>query len=196
MTLRPWQRSIAVVIAPILAGPAVMLGAEVLASPPACDRTDAALFAHADAVVEAAVTSSRRWKSGPTTIHLVAKYRVSRVFKGAVAPGDTVIVTDTCLDMPIPQSQLGYPGVMNYCLGGRNLSLTGVRTGDGRPAATAASGKGWILFLDADRRPGAPELTWLEVSRTGFGGGCRVSADDLPIGQRDGFRRMRARRGS
>ena len=154
------------------------------------------MYHAADAVLTAAVTSSRRWQAGSVTVYLVAKYRVTRVFKGDIAQGEVVIVTDTCLDQPIPQHAIGYPGVEAYCLGGRNLTLTGVRTKDGRPVESTGEAPGWLLFLNADRRPGAPQQTWLEVSRTSFSGGCRLGRDDLPPADRPGFDQALDSRGS
>ncbi len=39
-------------------------------------------------------------------------------------------------------------------------------------------------------RKGAPQLTWLEVSRTSFYGGCRQTRNDIPPDQRQGFDRL------
>ena len=164
------------------------LTAAAEASPPACRRGDVAMFAVADAVVTADVDSARRWRSGAATIHLVARYGVLHVFKGDIEPGDSVIVTDTCLDHAVPQDRLGYSAVERYCLGGRNLSLTGVRSRDGAVLAEEASGR--PLFLRADRRSGAPEPTWLEVPRTSLAGGCGASRDSLAPGDRDRFDRL------
>ncbi len=119
---------------------------------------------------------------------------MSEVFKGSLASGDVVIVTDTCFDKPVPRERMGYPGVENYCLGGLNLSLTGVRTMDGSPVERSEGGPGWILFLKADRRRGAPQQTWLEVPRTSFAGGCQLRRDDLPPAEQPGFDRLRDRR--
>ena len=168
--------------------------ADAVASPPACMRGDPSMYRAADAVVEAVVTTSRRWNSSPITVHLVGRYRVSAVFKGGLAAGEVVIVTDTCFDKPLPRAAMGYPRADAYCLGGINLSLTGVGTKDGRPVERPGNGPGWVLFLKADRRRGAPQQTWLEVARTGFGGGCGLTRDDLPPGQRTGFDRMLERR--
>ncbi len=172
-----------------MAVPLFLAGADATASPPACDRSPAALYYAADAVVAATVTSSRRWTAGSVTVYLVAKYRVARAFKGAIAPGEIVIVTDRCLDKTIPQHVIGYPGVEGYCLGGYNLTLTGIRTKDGRPLEKPDEAPDWLLFLKADRRPGAPQQTWLEVPRTSFAGGCRLGRDDLPPADRPGFDR-------
>lgn len=172
-----------------------LAGTGAWASPPACDRSEAARFAAADAVVEAKITSSRRWASGPMTFHLVAKYRVLDVFKGGPKPGEVVIVTDTCLDRPVPQEMLGYPVVDDYCLGGMNLSLTGVDHSDGRATPLPAGTSGWVLYLREDRRVGAPELTWIEVGPTGYYGygPCDYSRDDLPSVGRSDFDRLHAR---
>jgi hypothetical protein len=48
----------------------------------------------------------------------------------------------------------------------------------------------WILFLTKDIRKGAPQLTWLEVSRTSFYGGCRRTLNDILPDQREGFDRL------
>jgi hypothetical protein len=81
------------------------------ASPPACHRNDVSMYMKSDAVVEAVVTKSRRWSEGTVTLHLVAKYKIMDVFKGDVDKDDILIVTDTCLDEPIPRQMLGYPPV-------------------------------------------------------------------------------------
>ena len=160
-----------------------------LASPPACFRNLVSLFHLADAVLETTVISSRRWNEGQSTIHLVAQYQVKKVFKGHVSTDDIVIVTDTCLDTPIPQEIVGYPGVKNYCLG-MNLSLTGVQSSDGTPMSTPEKPNTWILFLNKDQRRGAPQQTWTEVSPTGFGGGCRMSENVLRPEYRRGFQHL------
>lgn len=81
------------------------------ASPPACPRNDVSMYFESDAVVEAVVIKSRRWSEGSATLHLVAKYKVLEVFKGDVHKDDILIVTDTCLDKPVPERMLGYPVV-------------------------------------------------------------------------------------
>jgi hypothetical protein len=103
---------------------------------------------------------------------------------------DIVIVTDTCLDTPVPREIIGYPGVEDYCMGGMNLSLTGVKTKDGSRVFRPAGAPGWILFLKVDHRPGAPQKTWLELSRTSFRGGGSHTRDDLSIDARAMFDRM------
>lgn len=167
--------------------------AAAVASPPACDHSNASRFRAADAVAAAEVTSSRRWAEGGTTLHLVAKYELREVFKGALAPGETVIVTDTCLDAPVPEEMLGYPAVERYCLGGLNLSLTGVDAGDGTALPVAEDADGWILFLRTDDRRGAPELTWTEVEAVGYGGDCDVTPAELTPVERAGYERMTKR---
>jgi hypothetical protein len=174
--------------------PPIVISHDGGASPPACDRSEAALFAAADAVVEAAMASSRRWNSSPTTMHLVAKYRIQEVFKGALKAGDVVIATDTCLDIEIPEEVLGYPGVRDYCLGDMNLWLTGVRTVDGK--ALPRRDGGWVLFLVKDYRPGAPQQTWLEVDPTSFSGDCDMTPAELEPEQQPAFARMSRRRGA
>lgn len=53
----------------------------------------------------------------------------------------------------------------------------------------------WILFLKKDIRPGAPELTWLEVGDTGFmGHGCGTRLEDFPEDQRADYERMLSRK--
>lgn len=188
-----WRFALGYLVAAVAVSP-FMPVADAVATPPACMRGNPSMYRAADAVVEAVVTSSRRWSAGRATVHLVAKYRVSEVFKGGLAAGEVVIVTDTCLDMPLPRAAMGYPRTDDYCLGGSNLSLTGVGTKDGRPVKRPGDGPDWVLFLRADRRRGAPQQTWLEVARTSFGGGCRLTRDDLPPGQRAGFDRMLERR--
>lgn len=39
-------------------------------------------------------------------------------------------------------------------------------------------------------RKGAPQLTWLEVSRTSYYGGCRQTRNDISPDQRKGFDRL------
>jgi len=63
-----------------------------------------------DAVVEAIVIKSKRWSEGAVTRHLVAKYKVADVFKGEVDKDEILIVTDTCLDKPVPREG-GYVGL-------------------------------------------------------------------------------------
>jgi hypothetical protein len=162
-----------------------------LASPPACARNHPGLFMLADAVIEASVIKSRRWKEGISTLHLVAKYRVNDVFKGDVKRGSVVIATFTCLDKPIPEWAIGYPGVMDYCQGGGGLHLTGVRAQDGDTVKKNGVVPNWILFLKRDIRKGAPQQTWLEVSETGFSGsGCGKNRENIFPDQQSGFDRM------
>jgi hypothetical protein len=163
------------------------------ASPPACFRNDISMYTQSDAVVEAMVTKSRRWSEGAATLHLVAKYKVLDVFKGDVTRDDILIVTDTCLDKPIPERQLGYPATRNYCRGLTGLRLPGVNSKDGKPAMKSGSKPNWILFLKKDIRKGAPQLTWVEASRTSFSGPCRQTRDDIPLEQRDAFDRLAQR---
>ena len=73
------------------------------ASPPAYPRNDLSMYLESDAVVEAIVTKLRRWSEGSTTLHLAAKYKVVDVFKGDVDMDDILIVTDSCLDEPVPE---------------------------------------------------------------------------------------------
>ena len=162
-----------------------------LASPPACVKNLPGLFMVADTVIEASVIKSRRWKEGFSTLHLVAKYRVNDVFKGDVKKGSVVIATFTCLDKPIPERVIGYPGVMDYCQGGGGLHLTGVRTQDGGMVKKNGVAPNWILFFKRDIRKGAPQQTWLEVSETSFSGsGCGKNRDNISQDQQSGFDRM------
>ena len=160
------------------------------ASPPACHRNDVSMYMESDAVVEAVVTKSKRWSEGTITLHLVAKYKVLDVFKGAVDKDEILIVTDTCLDEHIPRQMSGYPKVEDYCRGGIGLTLTGVNSGDGKPVMKSGKKPRWILFLRKNIRRGAPQLTWLEVSRTSFYGGCRQTLNDILPDQREGFDRL------
>ena len=162
----------------------------VIASPPACDRNVFSMYIKSDAVVEAVVSKSRRWSEGAATLHLVAKYKVLDVFKGHVDKDDILIVTDTCLDKPVPREMLGYPAVKDYCRGGIGLNLTGVNLRDGKPVMKSDNKPSWILFLRKNIRKGAPQLTWLEVSRTSFYGGCRRTLNDILPDQREGFDRL------
>lgn len=171
-----------------------------LASPPACHRSDAGKFLLADAVAEAKVIKSKRWSEGHSTLHLVAKYRVEGVFKGDVEKNSVLIVTHTCLDKPIPERVMGYPGVMNYCPGGNGLNLIGVNSIDGGIIKKEGNNPYWIVFLRKDIRKGAPQQTWLEVSDTGFGVGCDYYHSHrpypLPENLRSGFDRMMERKKS
>jgi hypothetical protein len=160
------------------------------ASPPACPRNDVSMYMRSDAVVEAIVVKSRRWSEGAETLHLVAKYRILNVFKGNIDKDDILIATDTCLDKPVPKERLGYPALQNYCRGLIGLRLTGVDSRDGKPVMKSGNKPIWILFLKKDIRKGAPQLTWLEVSRTSYYGGCRQTRDDIPPEQRKGFDRL------
>jgi hypothetical protein len=160
------------------------------ASPPACHRNGVSMYMESDAVVVAVVTKSRRWSKGTATLHLVAKYKILDVFKGDVDKDDILIVTDTCLDKPVPREMLGYPVVENYCRGLIGLRLTGVDSQDGKPVMKSGNKPNWILFLRKDMRKGAPQLTWLEVSKTSYYGGCRQTRDDIPPEQREEFDRL------
>jgi len=160
------------------------------ASPPACPRNDVSMYFESDAVVEAVVTKSKRWSEGSATLHLVAKYKIMDVFKGDADKDDILIVTDTCLDKPVPERRLGYPVVDDYCRGLIGLRLTGVDSRDGKPVMKSDSKPSLILFLRKDIRRGDPDLTWLEVSRTSFHGGCRRTRNDIPPEQREGFDRL------
>jgi hypothetical protein len=174
----------------VVTGLCCIVVSKAFASPPATTRNDVSMFLSAGAVVEAMVIKSRKWTEGIHTVHLVAKYRVRDVFKGDIRKDDIVIVTDTCLDKPVPEEEFGYPGVKDYCMGGMNINLTGVRKKDGSPVYRPKGTQGWILFLKLDRRPGAPQQTWLELSRTSFWGGGRRTRNDIPKGERGMFDRM------
>mgnify|MGYP006995605420 CR=1 FL=1 len=102
-------------------------------SPAACRRSESSIYINSDSVVEAVVKQSRRWSEGTVTLHLVVQYKILDVFKGDVIQDEILIVTDTCLDEPIPRHMLGYPPVEDYCRGGIGLTLTGVNSGDGKP---------------------------------------------------------------
>jgi len=160
------------------------------ASPPACHRNDVSMYMQSDAVVEAVVTKSRRWSEGAATLHLVAKYKVLDAFKGDVTKNDILIVTDTCLDKPVPERMMAYPGVDDYCRGFIGLRLTGVDSQDGKRIIKSGSKPNWIMFLKKDIRKGAPQLTWVEVSRTSYYGPCRQTWDDIPPEQKEGFDRL------
>lgn len=162
------------------------------ASPPACHRNDASMYINSDAVVEAFVTKSRRWSEG-RTLHLVAKYKIMDVFKGDVNKDDILIVTDTCLDEGVPREMAGYPVVEDYCRDGIGLTLTGINPGDGKPVMKSEKNQRWVLFLKKDIRRGAPQLTWLEVSRTSFHGGCSQTRNDIPPDEIKAFDRLRQR---
>ncbi len=47
-----------------------------------------------------------------------------------------------------------------------------------------------ILFLKKNIQPGAPELTWLEVSRTSYYGPYRQTREVIPADQREPFDRL------
>lgn len=145
---------------------------------------------NSDAVIEVVVTKSRRWSEGAATLHLVAKYKILNVFKGNVDKDDIIIVTDTCLDEPIPEEMMGYPVVERYCRGLIGLRLTGVDSQKGEPVMKSGKKPNFILFLKKDIRKGAPELTWLEVTRTSYHGRCRQTREDIPLEQREGFARL------
>jgi len=92
------------------------------ASPPAVTRNDISMYIRSEAVLEAVVKSSKRWSDGGRVLHMVAEYKVIDVFKGNVQKDEILIVTDTCLDEPIPEHMLGYPVVEEYCRGGIGLT--------------------------------------------------------------------------
>ena len=163
------------------------------ASPPACFRNDVSMYIYSDAVVEAIVKQSRRWSEAGSTLHLVAKYIITEVFKGDVHKDEILILTDTCLDEPIPQQMLGYPKVEDYCRGGIGLTLTGVDSKDGTPVKKSGEKPRVILFVKKNIQRGAPQLTWLEVSRTSFYGGCWQNRNDIPPDEREQFDRLQQR---
>ncbi len=148
------------------------------------------MYLESDIVVEAVVTKSRRWSEGAATLHLVAKYKVLDVFKGDVDQNDILIVTDTCMDEPVPERMQGYPVVESYCRGLIGLQLPGIDSRTGKPIVRPQPQAGWLLFLRKNTRKGAPELTWLEESRTSFSGGIRQDLNDLAPEQRAGFERL------
>jgi hypothetical protein len=160
------------------------------ASPPACSRDVVSLFNQSDAIVEATVTKSRRWTAGVMTIHLVAKYKIIDVFKGDFKKDDILIVTDTCLDTPIPENQLGYPVVETYCRGGIGFSLPGVDSLNGAALTISDDVPHLILYLIENVRMGAPQLTWLETPRTSFHGGCRQTDESIPKDERHNYFRL------
>ena len=174
-----------VAVAALLCGP-------VLASPPACLRTDIDHFSAADVVVTAEVTQSRRWREGTTTLHLVATYRIVESFKGSFAAGQSLIVTHTCLDAEVPRSEQGYPRVVDYCPGGSGSSLTGVDSAAGAPIEPQDD-SGWVLLLREDRRRGAPEVTWLEIGDTSFGLDCGRTRESLSEEGREALDRLAPR---
>ena len=163
------------------------------ASPPCCTRNDCAMFIDSDAVVSAMVKQSKRRSEGKITLHLVATYQVLDVFKGNVRKGDILIVTDTCIDEPVPEHVAGYPNVENYCRNGIGLHLTGVNSTDGSPAVKSGEKPKVILFLKKNIRKGAPQLTWLEMPRTSFYGGCWRSIEDISPEERERFDRFQQR---
>jgi len=171
----------------------VIFSTTAKASPPACRQNTVSKFISADAAVEAVVVKSRRWSEAGTTIHLVSKYEILKVFKGNVEKGEIIIVTDTCLDKPVPRKMAGYPVVQNYCRGSIGLSLTGVNSLNGTPIRNPEGKPSWILFLRKDVRVGAPELTWLEISNTGYYGGCRKNKNSISPDDKDGFDHLRQR---
>lgn len=159
------------------------------ASPPACQRSDIDLFAIADLVATAELVSSRRWQEGSSTLHLVATYRLREVFKGDLEADATVIVTRTCLDMRISGEFVGRVDPRRYCPGGAGLSLVGVDADTGEPREVDGGRPTVVLFLRANKRRGAPELTWLEVPRIGFMI-CGKDAEELPVPEREAYRRL------
>ena len=131
----------------------------------------------------AELLSSRRWTPGGAVHHLVAVYRVVESFKGDLAAATEVIVTDTCLAGKVPMGDSGpLADPRRYCAHG-DFSLPGV---DSTTGASRPRERPLVLVLDPDVRPGAPELTWLEVPETGFGG-CAAPRADPP-----GLQRLRA----
>lgn len=141
----------------------VVYPAIVFASPAACFRNEVSMFLVSDAVVEAKVTSSRRWSQGRAH-NLVAKYKIIQVYKGDLHKNDIMIVTDSCLEARKSRELAGYPTSITYCPKGYGVGLSGVNRADGTPiktdgiavfsiamavAATASvpfSGP-WIVFL-------------------------------------------------
>ena len=165
------------------------------ASPPACQRNEVDMFRAAELVVAATVTSSRRWTEAGTTVHLVAKYRVSEVFKGNAATGEVLIATATCLDQPVPEEVLGYPAVDDYCFEGVRPYLTGVWGTTGEPVLSSP-GPGFepepephVLYL-AVNEWGGEERTYLEVPWASFYGDCGLGPESLSEEERRGYRRM------
>lgn len=137
--------------------------------------------------------SSRRWREGRSTLHLVATYRLREVFKGNLEPDATVIATRTCLDFPVPDDLVGRVDPRRYCPGGAGLTLVGVDVGTGEPLAVDGDRPTVVLFLRPDKWRGAPELTWLEVPVTGFGMACGTSTDSgWPVGRAPTISRPRS----
>jgi hypothetical protein len=97
--------------------------------------------------------------------------------------------------MPIPSEVAGYPAMENYCRDGIGLTLTGVDPRDGKPIMKSGEKPRVILFLKKHIRKGAPKLTWLEVSRTSFWGGCRQNRNEVPPEEIDQFDRLQQRLG-
>jgi len=85
---------------------------------------------------------------------------------------------------------LGYPVVEDYCRGLIGLRLTGIDSRDGKPVINSGTKPSWILFLKKDIRKRSPDLTWIEVSRTSYYGGCRNIQNDIPLDEKKGFKRM------
>ena len=168
-----------------------MVQTATIASQAACQMSEAGLFFESDVVVTAQVTSSKKWREGQLTVHLVAKYRVEQVFKGELNPGEILIVTNSCLDTEVPEEVLGYPAVNDYCHGNTAPSLTGVKRDDGLPVAVNNINPSWILFLEKNPAKGTPQTTWLEISKTGYDlDVCHYQRSNLSESERSGFDRM------
>ncbi len=162
-----------------------------IASQAACRMSDAGLFSRSDLVVTAHVTSSKRWREGPSTVHLVAKYRIEQVFKGELNPGEILIVTNSCLDTEVPEEVLGYPAVNDYCRGNLAPSLTGVLREDGSIIIGNNVKPNWIMFLKKHPAKGAPQTTWLEIPKTGYDlNVCHYQRSNLSESERSGFDRI------
>lgn len=78
------------------------------------------------------------------------------VFKGNIDKDDILIVTDTCLDNPVPEEMMGYPVVEKYCRGLIGLRLTGVDSQTGKPIVESENKPNWILFLKKDTKKRSP----------------------------------------
>lgn len=158
-----------------------------LASPPACFPSPAGLFLAADAVVEVAVKDARAWVemwSGERRRFVPADYEIVDVFKGQLAGGIRLKLTNSCIDTPVPEEFKGYPMTERYCRGEIGLRLDGVRLRGG--VAERADERTWILFLD--RRTGE----WRAISKsTSFRPGpCIASPGQVPPKDQPQFERL------
>ncbi|MBK7397713.1 MAG: hypothetical protein IPJ34_15805 [Myxococcales bacterium] len=114
----------------------LLVGHAATASPAAydCDRTiqeisQAKLIVVGKAKAVATTLKDKRWIVRVT-------YTVEQTLVGKESP--EVVVEESCLDAPIPEAQVGYPGVLQHCVNTQAHLLPGLGE-DGKVAPVSAA---------------------------------------------------------